>query len=448
MEDRYYQLLPLFVALLVAFDIWSSVSAAPTPVNVRRQSGSSTPSSTTTTERSTDPPYKSPEFICRMPGCGRNLQTTERLKDHLVEVHYADPVAIREIPSLYQRGHFIYSCTECGRSFESRRSFEDHFHTYPHVARGDLTCPHCPDRPAMVGHLASIPNSVIGPLTSMVGARPHLEHRQHLMYNHYEPMLDRGKPNDPARGEMDVHHPDPSPPRWHIDSIYLRNPRRTPFLPMINTNQIIPGIASRSNIAINEMRISAVPTRPPVMSPRQTLTSEQVAAAVRAAGVRRAKAAPPCRPNESLTPERWPSFNTNSFQTMASCSPKRPRTTATSSGTTGEEPDVQATEDHERDPVPIRTHDRSDRPVLDMFDGYTSAPRQSIGRAPRAFQQGQGQDKDLKQHLCGDPTCSGVSVVRAVVLEEAQNHRVKIQQGTTLAFSNSTRVHERRNSVL
>ena len=163
----------------------------------------------------------------------------------------------------------------------------------------------------MIGQLASIPNSVIGPLTSMPGARPHLEHRQHLMYNHYEPRLDRGKPNDPARGEMDVHFPDPSPPRWHADSMYLRNPRRTPFLPIINFDQITPLITIK--IEHNYNRDEDLSGAYPAPS--------RVTKTVRAAGVRRAKAAPPCGPSESFTPERWPSFNTNDFQALASCSP-------------------------------------------------------------------------------------------------------------------------------
>ena len=365
-------MLPLCFVSLIVIKILSSASAAPTPADGWQQTASQAPTTTTTADTPTDPPYRDQEFICRMAGCGMNLRTLQRLKDHLVEVHFADPAAINVIPGLYERGRFIYSCTECGRSFESIRAFSNHFDQSPHAAAGDLTCPHCPNRPAFVSHSASRPNSRIGALTGRIGAQPHLEHRQHLMYNHYEPRLSRGKPNNPALGEIDVHQPEPSPPRWHMDSVFIRNPRRTPFLPMINTNQITPGIASRSSVAINEMRIAAVPTRPPVMSPRQTLTAEQLAAAVRAANVRRAKAAPPCRPSELFTPEQWPSFNTNSFQTLASCSPKRRKTTtATSSGTTGEEPGKQVTESQDRDPVPIRNHDLHNRLVPDRFDGYT-----------------------------------------------------------------------------
>ena len=209
MEHKNDRLWPLVVMSIVAIKIWSSASAAPTPADVWQQKASRAPTTTTTADTPTDPPYRAQEFICRMAGCGMNLRTLQRLKDHLVEVHFADPVAIHEIPSLYERGHFIYSCTECGQTFETRRGFENHFDRSPHVAAGGLTCPHCPNRPAFVSHSASRPNSRIGSLTGRIGAQPHLEHRQHLMYNHYEPRLDRGKPNDPARGEMDVHQPEP-----------------------------------------------------------------------------------------------------------------------------------------------------------------------------------------------------------------------------------------------
>ena len=139
MDRRYDQLLLLVVTSLVAVGIWSSVSAAPTPAEVYQQPASGAPTTTTTAEAPTDPPYRAPEFICRMAGCGMNLCRRERLKDHLVEVHYADPVAIHDIPGLYQKGYFIYRCTECGQTFETRRGFENHFHRAPHVAAGPLT---------------------------------------------------------------------------------------------------------------------------------------------------------------------------------------------------------------------------------------------------------------------------------------------------------------------
>ena len=139
-EHRYDKLLMLVIILLVASKIWSAASAAPTPAEVWQQPTPGAPTSTTTAETPTDPPYRAPEFICRMAGCGRNLRTRQGLKDHLVEVHYAEPTAINVIPGMYERGRFIYSCTECGRSFESIRAFSNHFDRSPHAAAGDLTC--------------------------------------------------------------------------------------------------------------------------------------------------------------------------------------------------------------------------------------------------------------------------------------------------------------------
>ena len=43
---------------------------------------------------------QAPEFMYRMLGCGRNLRTLQGLEDHLVNSHYGDLVAIREIPGL------------------------------------------------------------------------------------------------------------------------------------------------------------------------------------------------------------------------------------------------------------------------------------------------------------------------------------------------------------
>ena len=137
MEHRSYQHLVFVITSLIAIGTLSSISAAPAPAEVWQMPGSRAPTTTTTTEIPTDAPYGAPEFICHMSGCGRNLRTRERLKDHLVRFHHADPVAINDIPGLYQRGYFIYRCTKCGQTFESRRRFETHFHKVPHVA----TCP-------------------------------------------------------------------------------------------------------------------------------------------------------------------------------------------------------------------------------------------------------------------------------------------------------------------
>ena len=41
----------------------------------------------------------------RMLGCGRNLRILQRLEDHLVNSHYGDLVAIREIPGLCRAIH-------------------------------------------------------------------------------------------------------------------------------------------------------------------------------------------------------------------------------------------------------------------------------------------------------------------------------------------------------
>ena len=228
------------------------------------------PESTTTQAPASTAPrgYVYPKFIC--PICYRIPQSVEGLKRHLVQSHSADPGAINTVPGLYEKGSYIYRCTECSRAVQSRRQFADHFDEPPHVPSGRFTCPHCGVRHDSVNR-----------------------HREHLVLSHLEPRLWRGKPNNAAKGEADVHRPRPP----------------VPFLPLINMQQVISGISSRSNGAIVKKTLSVKQCK--------RLSGRGKNEASAASGSQQ-----PCPPSESLAAEAWPSVNAGNVRRVAVCTPR------------------------------------------------------------------------------------------------------------------------------
>ena len=228
--------------------------------------GLDNPESTSTQAPTTTPPrgYVYPKFICPVGQCYRMHESAEGLKRHLVQSHSADPDMIYTAPGLYEEGSFIYRCTECGRSFQSRRRFADHFDEPPHVPSGRFVCPQCGDR---VVH-----ESVD-------------QHREHLVLSHVAPKLWRGEPNNAAKGEADGHESRPA----------------VPFLPLINTRQLISGIASRSNGAIV----------------RKTLATRQCGRLPERGQTETSATSGPQQqrpPSENLAIEAWPSINAGNVQ--------------------------------------------------------------------------------------------------------------------------------------
>ena len=87
--------------------------------------------STPTNKNSDGPILQALDFICRMPGWGRNSRILQGLKDHLAVGHYGDPIVIREIPGLRRRRKVIHSSTELGKTPKSRQNSEHHFAHLP-----------------------------------------------------------------------------------------------------------------------------------------------------------------------------------------------------------------------------------------------------------------------------------------------------------------------------
>ena len=228
------------------------------------------PESTTTQAPAATAPrgYVYPRLIC--PICYRIPQSVEGLKRHLVQSHSADPDVINTAPGLYERGSYIYRCTECSRAVQSRRQFADHFDEPPHVPSGRFTCPHC------------------GVVHESVN-----RHREHLVFSHLEPRLWRGRPNNAAKGEADVHRPRPP----------------VPFLPLINLQQVMSGISSRSNGAIVKKTLSVKQCK--------RLPGKGQNEASPASGSHQ-----PCPPSGSLAVEAWPSVNAGNVRRVAECTPR------------------------------------------------------------------------------------------------------------------------------
>ena len=293
------------------------------------------PEATTTQAPVTTAPrgYVYPSFICPVTHCHRFHQSAERLKLHLVRSHSADPEAINSIPGMYQRGSYIYHCTECGLRFQTRRQFGHHFDEPPHVPEGRFACPHCGDR--------------------AVHESPE-RHREHLMYHHVEPRLCRGKPNDAARGEMDIHQP--RTPDFNPYACGRPNVPGTPFLPMINMRDLMAGIASRSNVAISKKILSAKPAK--------RLTERERADAAAAAAVSRAQ--PACQPSQRLSTEAWPSFNPQNFQRVVTCNARRVEGAAANEASANLSP-VSPGNRETGEPLWIRTYSQQGDPIPHRF---------------------------------------------------------------------------------
>ena len=304
---------PAVLVIIYLILAWPGLVPQAQAFPARERQSTTSPSTPATTTHSTTANHATHQQALRCTVCGRMLPTVETLKNHLVEEHHADPVPIHDSPGLYSRGTFLYRCMECSATFQSRTDFGYHFFAYPHSPVGPFQCPTCQ------GHRTEDVE----------------EHRHHLMTNHVNPS-----------GVLDI-------------------PRRSPSLPYINSRQLIDILAARSSGGINKQNVKSNPSPSPYSQKEWT-------EAGRAAAARRELSRRPCRPSETLVPEKWPSFHPHSFQRMSSCSPNS-ASTAPKLDNNGEPivapvADIApSTSNAPEPPLEIRNYNRDGTPVSEQF---------------------------------------------------------------------------------